>query len=180
MNPIVEDIIDLLQDKSNLSSPYRNVFVISLSCFFKMLSSIFLTLVKRNCLADWKRGQWRRKWIVVFISRPQTHIGLKQPWKLCPNLWRRKWLKPKCNLVSNFESYGLFISKTLFATGLTNFKRDNLKTFKESLLWMSRSSLFHSVVEGKKMSEEVTPGFNIGYIIDLTASSRIKLQPVWN
>ena len=44
MNSIVEDIIDLLQDKSNLSSPYRSVFVISLPCFFKMLSSIFLIL----------------------------------------------------------------------------------------------------------------------------------------
>ena len=57
---VVEDIIDLLQDKSNLSSPYRSVFVISSSCFFKMLSSIFLILVKRDCLAHWKRGQWRR------------------------------------------------------------------------------------------------------------------------
>ena len=45
-----------------------------------------------------------------------------------------------------------FISKTLFAAGLTNFKRDNLKTFKESVLRISRSSLFHSVIplEGKK------------------------------
>ena len=70
----------------------------------------------------------------------------------------------------------------LFATDLTNFKRYNLKTFKESLLRISRSSLFHSViVEGKKrISEKVTPGFEIGYIIDLTASSRIKLHPVWN
>ena len=56
MNSIVEDIIDLLQDKSNLSSPYRSVFVISSSCFFKMLSSIILILIKRDCLADWKRG----------------------------------------------------------------------------------------------------------------------------
>ena len=35
MNSIVEDTIDLLQDKSNLSLPYRSVFVISSSCFFK-------------------------------------------------------------------------------------------------------------------------------------------------
>ena len=32
----------------------------------------------------------------------------------------------------------------------------------------------------KRISEKVTPGFDIGYIIDLTASSRIKLHPVWN
>ena len=62
MNSIVEDIIDLLQDKSNSSSPYRSVFAISSSCFLKMLSSIFLIL---NTLA-------------VPISRPQTHIGLIQ------------------------------------------------------------------------------------------------------
>ena len=54
MNSIVEDIIDL--DKSNLPSPYRSAFVISSSCFFKMPSSIFLILVKRDCLVDSKRG----------------------------------------------------------------------------------------------------------------------------
>ena len=58
MNSIVEDIIDLLQDKSNLLSPYRSVFVISLSCFFKMLSLIFLILIERDCLADWKVSWW--------------------------------------------------------------------------------------------------------------------------
>ena len=52
MNSIAEDILDLLQDKLNLSSPYRSVFVRSSSCFFKMLSTIFLILVKRDCLAD--------------------------------------------------------------------------------------------------------------------------------
>ena len=52
MNSIAEDIIDLLQDKSNLSSPDRSVSVISSSCFFKMFSSIFLMLIKRDCLAD--------------------------------------------------------------------------------------------------------------------------------
>ena len=52
MNSIVEDIIDLLQDKSNLSSPYRSVFVMISSCFFKILSSVFLILIKKDFLAD--------------------------------------------------------------------------------------------------------------------------------
>ena len=52
MKSIVEDFIDLLQDKSHLLSPYRSVFVINLPCFFKMLSSIFLILIIRECLAD--------------------------------------------------------------------------------------------------------------------------------
>ena len=52
MNSIVDDIIDLLRDKPNLSLSYKSVFVISLSCFFKMLSSIFLILIKTYYLAD--------------------------------------------------------------------------------------------------------------------------------
>ena len=52
MNSIVDNIIDLLRDMSNLSLSYRSVFVISLSCFFKMLSSIFLILIKTYYLAD--------------------------------------------------------------------------------------------------------------------------------
>ena len=47
--------------------------------------------------------------------------------------------------------------------GLTNFKIGNLKTLEEWLLWI-----------------KATPGFNIRYIIDLTASSRIKFHPAWN
>ena len=57
MNLVVEDIIDLLQDKSNLLFPYKSVFVISSSFSFKMVSSIFLILIKKDCLADRKRGQ---------------------------------------------------------------------------------------------------------------------------
>ena len=47
---------------------------------------------------------------------------------------------------------------------------------------MSQSSLFHSIIEqGKKrISGQVTSGFDIGNIIDLTASKRIKLNPSWN
>ena len=97
-----------------------------------------------------KERQWRRKWVVVYISRPQAHTGLMQACKLCLNLWWCKWLKPKRNLASNFKPYGLFISKTLFATGLANFKMDNLKTSKESLLLISGSSLFHSVIVEEK------------------------------
>ena len=110
-----------------------------------------------------KWGQWRRKWVVVSISRPQSR-------------------KHKCDLVSNFKSLGLFISKTLQATGLTNFKSDNLRTFKESLLQISRSCLFHSVIVEEKYitSEKVTLGFDNGYIINLTASSSTKLLSVWN
>ena len=54
--------------------------------------------------------------------------------------------------------------------------------FKESLMWISWSSLFHSIVveRKKRISEKVTPGIDIEYIIDLIASSRIKLYSVSN
>ena len=71
MNSVVDDIIYL--------SPCRSVL--------KILSSIFLIFIKTSCLADWKREQLRRKWIVASISRLQSHIVLIQSWKLCPNLW---------------------------------------------------------------------------------------------
>ena len=92
----------------------------------------------------------------------------------------QKWLFK--NLSSNFKPQGLFISKTLFAIVLTNFKRDNIKTFKESLMRISWPSLFHSIVveRKKRISDKVTPDIDIEYIIDLIASSRIKLYPVLN
>ena len=44
---------------------------------------------------------------------------------------------------------------------------------------MSQPSLFHSIIEQekKRISEQFTSGFDIGNIIDLTASKRIKLHP---
>ena len=47
MDSIVEDVINLWQDKSNFPSPYRSAFVISSSCFFKMLSSFVLMFIKK-------------------------------------------------------------------------------------------------------------------------------------
>ena len=51
MDSIVEEVIDLLQVKSNLSSTYRSVFILS-SCFFKIVSSMLLILIERDCQAD--------------------------------------------------------------------------------------------------------------------------------
>ena len=82
MNSVVEDNINLLQCKSNLSPPHSSVLVKRSPCFFKMLLSVFLIMIRRDCLADWKRGQEKRKWVLVSISRPQPHIGLIKSWKL--------------------------------------------------------------------------------------------------
>ena len=62
---------------------------------------------------------------------------------------------------------GLSISNTPFATGLTNFKTDNLKVLNYFIQLLKKE---------KRISEKVTPGFGVGNIIDLTASCRIKLE----
>ena len=93
MNSIVED---LLQGKSNLSLPYRSVFVIRSLYFFKMLSSDFLILIKRDCLADWKSGQWRRKWVVVSIRKqPSRGVLRKRCSENTQHIYRRTHM-PTC------------------------------------------------------------------------------------
>ena len=41
MNLIAEDVIDILQHQSNLSSPHRSIFVIDSSCFLKCFHQFF-------------------------------------------------------------------------------------------------------------------------------------------
>ena len=56
MNSIVEDIIELLQRHVKFIIPIQKGFLISSSCFFKMLSSIFLILIKVACRVQiWKK-----------------------------------------------------------------------------------------------------------------------------
>ena len=88
MNSIVEDIIDLLQDKSNLLSPYRNVFVISSSCFFKMLSSFFLILTKPLITRHCRRNYCSRSSIFAFgrvIDNGFSNINLAFQLKNLPS-----------------------------------------------------------------------------------------------
>ena len=77
---------------------------------------------------------------VSFLIRLQAS-GLRPATLLKKRLWHRRF-------PVNFAKFlrtpvgCFFLSKTLFATGVTNFK--------ESLLRMPRSSLFHSVIEEGK------------------------------
>ena len=64
--------------------------------------------------------------MVVSTSRPQLHNGFKVSWKLCLNLWSRKWLRPTRSLVSNLIPSGLSILKMLLGLGRINFKMDFL------------------------------------------------------
>ena len=108
-------------------------------------------MFKRVCLWVVKFGQWRKKWTVDSISFPQLHKGSTESWKLCLNLCSFKWLKPILRRVRSFSPNGLFMLKTLLEFGLMKFNKCFLKISKEVKLWISRSSLFHSLItDGKK------------------------------
>ena len=44
-------------------------------------------------------------------------------WKQCLNLWSRRWMRPRHNLVRSLILYGLWILKILFAQGPMNLRR---------------------------------------------------------
>ena len=41
------------------------------------LLKLFLTLFKRVCLGVWKFEQWRKKYVIVSVSLPQSHNGFR-------------------------------------------------------------------------------------------------------
>ena len=95
--------------------------------------------------------QWRKKWIVVLICRPQLQNGSRESWKLCLNLCSRKWLSPTRNLVSSLIPWGLCTLNVLLGLGLINLRICFLKALTDSEFRILLSSLFHSItVDGKK------------------------------
>ena len=111
---------------------------------------MFQMLFMRINLSSEKTGQWRRLWVVVSTSFLQLQIGFNESWKLCLNLWSRRWLKPNLNLVSNFTPLGLWQLKMLFGDGRMNCNIFFLKIEKLSEFLILLSRLFHSVtMDGK-------------------------------
>ena len=108
-------------------------------------------ILRKVDLSFEKLGQWRRKWADVSISLPQLHVCLSESWKLCLNLYSRRWLKRNLNLVNNLSPLGLWQLKTVLPEGRMKFKSVFLKIFKLSELRIFRSSLFHLITaEGKR------------------------------
>ena len=103
--------------KLQLELPYRNVWINWPSLWDKICSLIFLILFKRVCLGVWKRGQRRKKCVVVSVSLRQSHKIFRVSWKQCLNLWSRRWLRPSRNFIKSSIPYGLWILKILFAQG---------------------------------------------------------------
>ena len=94
----------------------------------------------------------KRKWLVVLISWSQLHIGFKQSWKFCLNVWSGKWIKLSLILVSSFEPSKFWVQEILFGSGLINVSIRFLSIWHEDELRILISRLFHSVITaaGKK------------------------------
>lgn len=64
--------------------------------------------------------QWRKKYVVISIIRLPLLTGPSQSWKLCLNLFSRKWLKPTRNFLSSLIPWGLNSLKATLGHDIIN------------------------------------------------------------
>ena len=85
-------------------------------------------------------------WKLVSTSFPQLQSGLSVWWKLCLNLYSRRWLNQSRSLVSSFTPLRLSQPKILLPVGLTNLRILDLKMLCVSEFRMLESNLIHSIM----------------------------------
>ena len=172
--------------KLQLRLPYRNVWINWSSPWDKICSLIFLILFKRNCLGVWKLGQWRKKCVVVSVSLPQSYNGFRVSWKQCLNLWSRRWLRPRRNLVRSLIPYGLWTLKILFAKCRIKFNSFFLKNLKTS--WVSNYVIKIFLVrysrKKKRIAEIIVSCMNCRNIIVMSCFTnfiqvRSQIEKIW-
>ena len=100
--------------------------------------------IQENWTFNWIIRTVKKKWADVSISLPQLRTGLSESWKLCLNLWAKKWLKSSLNLVDNL-TLGLWQLKTVLPEGRMKFKSVFLKIFKLFELRILLPSLFYLI-----------------------------------
>ena len=108
--------ISLLTVNLQLGLPYTNVWIKWSSPWDKICLLIFLILFKRDSLGNLGSGE---KSVIISVSLPQSHNGFRVSWKQCLNLWLRKWLRSRCNLIRSLIPYGLWILKNTIYTSLS-------------------------------------------------------------
>ena len=134
---------------SNEFLPKSRVLIKTGSQRCKIFLLMFFMLLRRVGLSVIYMEQWRRKYAVDSIPKPQLQNGFKESWKLCLNLCSRKWLKPSRSLVSNLIPLGLWQLKRL-SDGLINFRILFLRILKLLEFLMLWSNLFHSIIVDRK------------------------------
>ena len=89
---------------------------------FKLFKEVFILnkLFRSFCLFSVKSGQCKKKWSVVSVSQPQSHIGLGASLKLWRNLCSFKWLNFNRSLDNKLTPTGSWIVKRDFCFKLKN------------------------------------------------------------
>ena len=119
--------------------------------FLKMSGTILSILSRRFCFLLANLEQWRKKWIHLSISKPQTQIRLSASKRLCLNLCYLKWIRPTRRRMTKISPFGWLTLKTSLLWDLIKFKTILLKVQYEGELRISESNLFHSTnADGKR------------------------------
>ena len=102
------------------------------------------------CLSFAKNWQHKKKWLVVSVSAPQSHMGLTQSLKLWRNLCSLRWLNCSRSLVSNLTPTGSCIENNHLWFKEKKFFSIDLNCLIDSASHMVLSNLFHSLTQKVK------------------------------
>ena len=130
-------------DGLNLSEPYKNICTIKNLSYGKSNMLLLWRLSKSLRRKEAKVGKCRMKCSDISkLFVPHMQNGSIVSLKLCQNLCSRKWLRPKCRRVNNFNPFGwwpLYISAGL---GRIKLSSARIKISSEEAFLMLRQSLF--------------------------------------
>ena len=114
--------------------------------FFKE-TSILNKLFKSFCLFSAKSREHKKKWSVVSVSEPQSHIGLGTSLKLWRNLCSFKWLNFNRILDNNLTPTGSWIAKRDLCCKLKNFLNIDFRCLIFLASLNELASLYHSLTQ---------------------------------
>ena len=116
---------------------------------FKFLkeTSMLNKLFRSFCLFSAKNGQRKKKWSVVSVSEPQSHIGLGTSLKLWRNLCSFKWLNFNRILDNNLTPTGSWIAKRDLCCKLKNSLNIDLRCLILLASLSELSNLYHSLTQ---------------------------------
>ena len=97
-----------------------------------------------------KHGQHKKKWSVVSLSQPQSHVGLGTSLKLWRNLCSFKWLSFNCSLDNNLMPTGSWIAKRDFCFKLKISLNLDLIYLILLASLSELSSLYHSLTQKRE------------------------------
>ena len=143
--------ISLLTVSLYLSEPYKIMSNSNSSFKFLKKGSILSKSLRSFCLFIAKNVQRKKKWSVLSVSEPQSHIGLRASLKLWRNLCSFRWLNFNRNLDNNLTPARSWIANNDFCFKLKKSFNIDLKGLIFSAFLREISNLYHSLTQkGKK------------------------------